>query len=191
MDLAICQHIKLGGGGRCGSPAMRGQDYCYFHAGAHRAIPSLNLWPNRKDAHYSGSERIPSIRSAQAQLTGSNAAHQDVPWQRCKLTGEALELQVALSRFLQGIWQGRLNLRQAKIIMAALQRAMADLRDRTATERSAATSNQLRLPNPGGYRAFKGEWPGVPTIPAFGMSTLGRRSASATRAVTSNRQRLQ
>ena len=48
MGLAICQHVKLGGRRRCGSPAMRGQDYCYFHAGGHRAIPSVNLHPNNR-----------------------------------------------------------------------------------------------------------------------------------------------
>ena len=135
MALPVCQHMKLGGAGRCGSPAMRGQDYCYFHAPAHRAIPSVNLNPRNRKAS--------SLRQAPDGLL--DADHQNVPWQRCRLTGRALELQTALSRFVQGISQGLLNVRQGKIIIAALQQAMGNRRDRPATADPAVTSNQLRL----------------------------------------------
>ncbi len=145
MGLAICQRIKLGGGGRCGSPALRGQDYCYFHAGAHRTIPSVNLHPNnRRDG---GSRRA----------NFEDAAHQDAAWQRCKLSGEALAIQKGLSRLVQGIAQGSLSVRQAKIILVALQRAFLSLRAGTATGDSAVTSNQIRLPIPGGSRAATSE----------------------------------
>jgi hypothetical protein len=30
MHIPTCQHIKSDGG-RCGSPSLRGQPYCYFH----------------------------------------------------------------------------------------------------------------------------------------------------------------
>ena len=42
MRLSLCEHLKIGGG-RCGSPAMRGQRYCYYHAGAHRELPPADL----------------------------------------------------------------------------------------------------------------------------------------------------
>jgi len=138
MDLEICQHMKLGGAGRCGSPAMRGQDYCYFHVGAHRAIPSVNLWPNRKE---------------QTQGRLSDEADQNLVWPRGQLTGEALAIQLGLSRLVQGLMQKLLSVRQAKIILAALHQAAANRRDGTATEDSPVTSNQPRLPIPSGGRA--------------------------------------
>jgi hypothetical protein len=148
MIPATCQHIKLDDGGRCGSPAMRGQDYCYFHAGAHRAIPSVNLAPsNRRD---SGSRRTPSPKAA---------AQEEAAWKRCKLSGDALAIQRGLSRLAQEIMRGSLNVRQAKIILLALQRAFISLRDGTATGDSAVTSNQLQLPIPGGSRAATNRGP--------------------------------
>ena len=121
MSLTICEHVKLGGG-RCGSPAMRGQHYCYFHAPGHRVIPSLNL------------PGLESGRGTRIPRRGQARPSDPVPWQRCKLQGEALELQIALSRFIQGVARGVLNVRQAKIILKALQGAMANLRDGTATD---------------------------------------------------------
>jgi len=122
-------------GGRCGSPALRGQDYCYFHAGAHRTIPSVNLWPGSSEDRPAESDR------------------QGVSWRRYGLTGDAFAIQLGFSRLVCGISQGLLNVRQGKIILAALHRAMADVRNRAATGDSAVTSNQLQLPTSGGRRA--------------------------------------
>jgi hypothetical protein len=124
MDLAVCRHNKTGGG-RCGSPAMRGQDYCYFHAGSHRAIPTVNLWPKPKAHSRLGEYRA---NAGKDQDGPSDATHHDVPWPRCKLTGDALAIQIGLSHVVQGITQGLLNVRQAKIFLAALHRAAANLR---------------------------------------------------------------
>ena len=146
MDLAICQHIKMGGGERCGSPAMRGQRYCYFHAGAHRTIPSVNLWPTSKAG---------TLRQSLGRL--SDADHHNVPWQRCKFPGEAADIQLGFARLIQGVTQGLLNVRQAKIILAALHRAVADQRTGTATGDSAVTSNELQLPTPVGCGSFTSE----------------------------------
>lgn len=144
MGLVICEHVKVGGG-RCGSPALRGQHYCYFHAPAHGAIPSVNL------SELASYQRARTPRPAQRSL--STSADQSVSWQRCRLSGDALAIQMGLSRLVQGICQGLLNARQAKILLAALTRAAADLRNGTATRDSAVTSNQLQLPIPGGSRA--------------------------------------
>lgn len=143
MNLAICRHVKLAGGGRCGSPALRGQNYCYFHAPAHRLIPSVNLWPCPKAG---------TLRQAGGKL--SQPARQHRPWARCKLKGDALAIQVGLSGLVQGITQGSLNVRQAKLLLNALQRAAADLRAGSATGASAVTSNELQLPISGSCGAF-------------------------------------
>ena len=42
MRISICEHVKMGGG-RCGSPAMRGLRYCYYHRGAHSELPPAEL----------------------------------------------------------------------------------------------------------------------------------------------------
>ncbi|MGD0929293.1 MAG: hypothetical protein ABR902_01455 [Candidatus Korobacteraceae bacterium] len=131
MDLAICRHLKLGGG-RCGSPAMRGQDYCYFHAGAHRTIPAVDLWPDPKAR---------CLRQAHGRL--SDATQQKIPSLDYELSGEATAIQRGFMRLIQGITQGLLNARQAKLMLAALQRAAANCRDNTATGDSAVTSNEL------------------------------------------------
>ena len=128
MHVPTCRHIKLGAG-RCGSPALRGQDYCYFHAGAHRAIPSVNL---------------PGLPPESETRIWGTARH-DLP-------PETAAIQRGLSRLIQGLWQGSLNARQAKIILVALQDAAAGFRQRTATGDSAVTSNQVRLPIPDGRR---------------------------------------
>jgi hypothetical protein len=167
MELAICRHMKLGGG-RCGSPAMRGQNYCYFHAGAHRSIPSVNLWPAPKPH---------TLRRPQAGLP--NGARYDLPWQRCTLTGDALAIQVGLSSVAQGVMQGLLNVRQAKIFLSALHQAAARLRDHTATRDSAVTSNRVDRGLHWGRRSA----PGLRDLgwlePAFTSLFWGLESVSA------------
>jgi len=149
MDLAICRHLKLDGR-RCGSPALRGQHYCYFHAPAHRAIPSVNLWPKLK-------VRTPSASPSQTQRRISHVAHPYDPCQNCRLTGDALAIQVGLSGVVQGLTQGVLSVRQAKLLLKALHRAMANLGDGTATGDSPVTSNEVQLPISDGCGAVTSE----------------------------------
>ena len=165
MDVAICQHIKVGRG-RCGSPALRGEHYCYFHAGAHRVIPSVNLWPRLRQAMSKANS--PPFDSAQDKLRhrghgiscreslcddASRLAcvdrrgegpygTQDVAW-GTELPGEAAAIQCGFTRLIWGIMQGLLNVRQAKLILSALHKAAADERARTATGDSAVASNEL------------------------------------------------
>lgn len=145
MDLAICRHIKLGGG-RCGSPALRGQHFCYFHAGAHRTIPSVNLHPNNHKDSACWGPRLP----------WPHPKPRDPGYPRNE-PEEAAAIQIGFTRLIHGLTEGLLNVRQAKLMLAALHRAAANFRDRTATEDSAVTSNQLRLPSPGGCRAATSE----------------------------------
>ncbi len=166
MDIALCEHLKLGGGGRCGSPALRGQHYCYFHASTHRTVPSVNLHPNNGKGGAGWGPRLPwptpkaqthSATSRQAPGRLSDPGRENASWRRCGLMGEALAIQVGLSRLVQGIAQGLLNRRQAKLLLTALHRAIAGLRSGSATGDYAVTSNQLQLPIPGDGSGFTSE----------------------------------
>jgi len=161
MYVAICEHIKLGGG-RCGSPALRGEHFCYFHAGAHRAIPSLNLWPSTKAPR----RLLPAIVSPRKHrehgishhealchdtsrlafvdhgLGEDSCGSQHQP-QRTDWNEKAAAIQLGFTRLIWGITQGLLNVRQGKLILGALHKAAAEDRERTATGASAVASNEL------------------------------------------------
>jgi hypothetical protein len=138
MGLTICRHIKLDGA-RCGSPALCGQHYCYFHAGAHRTIPSVNLWRN------------PKRQALEIQYRNDPLS--------LGLANQALDIQLGYTRVVQGLWLGLLNVRQARLFLNELHEA-AGLRDCIATGDSAVTSNRQRPPIPGGCRAATSESPG-------------------------------
>ncbi len=173
MDLAICRHIKLGGG-RCGLPAMRGQHYCYFHAGSHRSIPSVNLWPNnRPSTSPSAGWRMVDGESWIVNRGWRFALHD--PPSTIDDGGDAGAIQLGFTRLIRGLMQGLLNRRQARIILSALHRAAAELRHGTATGDFPVTSNQLRLPIPSGGRALAGcdgatKSPTAATLSTIGMS---------------------
>lgn len=143
MAVATCQHIKPGGA-RCGSPALRGQDYCYFHIGAHRTIPSVNLWPTGE---------LPSRNNPQSL----DAVDQNLSRQRYEPPNEAVAIQIGFARLIRGVTQGLLNARQAKLILSALHKAAADRRNGTATGSFAVTSNELGSPISTGSRASSSE----------------------------------
>jgi len=65
---------------------------------------------------------------------------------------QAAAIQVGFSRLIEGVTHGLLSVRQAKIILTALHQAVANLKDRTAIEDFAVTSNELRIPVPSGCR---------------------------------------
>lgn len=119
MTLVICHHIKMSGG-RCGSPALRGQRYCYFHAPSHSTIPTLDLWPD---------EHTPANLVLHRRMGNEGAA-----------------IQQGLSRVFRALMEDRVNVRQARPILKALCQASDDWRRRTATGNSAVTSNQLPSP---------------------------------------------
>jgi hypothetical protein len=132
VTLATCQHIKMGGG-RCGSPAPRGEHYCYFHAGAYRTIPTVELWPEEKPA-------------CMPQVQSRSAGNRRTPSQRARVYAEGDAIQQGLLRAVRALMEDRINLRQGRIILKALCEASNDWRRRVATAGSAVTSNQLRSP---------------------------------------------
>lgn len=168
MKLAICEHVKLRGG-RCGSPALRGQHYCYFHVGAHRIIPSVTL------PRLASDPRPQFIRIADPGMFGES--NPGVPGLRSHLSAEAVAIQHGYTRLIAGVFYGLLNARQGKLFLKALNKA-ARLQPGIATEESAVTSNQLQLPIPGGRQAATSQGPQqAPLAPALGKverQLLGR-----------------
>ena len=130
MTFVICRHTKMDGA-RCGSPAMRGQHYCYFHAPSHRTIPALNLWPE---------EESRPVVSAKTRR-GSAGEPASSPRQ---IADERAALHNGLLRVVRALMEDRVNVRQGWLLLKPLCEASADWRRRAATGSSAVTSNQLR-----------------------------------------------
>ncbi len=118
------------GGGRCGSPALRGEHYCYFHAGAYRTIPIVGLWPEEKPRF--------NVK-AQSRAAG----RRNSPSQRARVAAEGKAIQQGLLRAVRALMEDRINLRQGKIILKTLCEASTDWRRRVATADSAVTSNRV------------------------------------------------
>jgi hypothetical protein len=106
MNLPLCEHIKLGGG-RCGSPALRDQKYCHYHAATHRAIPNMNvflkLWDCDPQQEPYGKYQFPYLEDFEA-------------------------IQIGFTQFIHAVSQGLLNAKEGALILGALQGASRNLR---------------------------------------------------------------
>jgi len=105
MVTAQCLHIKTNGTG-CGSPALRGRDWCYFHAnlhGCHRAI-----------------RRLPS---------GSAPTH------LCNLPPleDRESIQLSISAVFASLAAGQIDARQAHALFYGLQLAAANVQHTNLT----------------------------------------------------------
>ena len=66
-----CRHVKPNGL-RCGSPALRGALYCYFHAKLHSVRLDLPVPENRAAIRKSVARVLEALRSSRI---GANSAH--------------------------------------------------------------------------------------------------------------------
>jgi hypothetical protein len=135
-----CEHIKSNGE-FCGSPSLRGRNYCYFHLThigrrlrAERQVQQAQVSVQRQDAN-------PSASSGQAPSASSGQAlgHEPVP-EPAKPgdAGAALELppledvnsiQIALMQVIDAILHNRLDSKRAGLVLYALQTASSNLRN--------------------------------------------------------------
>jgi hypothetical protein len=95
-DPPLCNHIKANGV-ICGSPALRGRDYCYFH----------HLW---------------RTRPARQSLRPWNPRIGKLP-----LLEDANAVQLALQQVLNAILHKRIDLPRARLLLYGLQTASANV----------------------------------------------------------------
>ena len=129
MSVPICHHLKEDGV-YCGSPALKGRDYCYFH---------LNLRGRR-------------LKSARARRRGDNPPL-DLPFPE-----DMHAVQVSLAEILWAIAEHRIDRKDAGIMLYALQLASTNLNQtpRWQGERNAVENTRpLRaLSDPGFEQRF-------------------------------------
>ncbi len=129
MSLPICEHIKPGGT-QCGSPSVRGEKYCHYHAGAHRLIPPTNLFVLLWNP---GHEKDPCCQYEFPQLEDGAA------------------IQVGFMQLIHAVAQQRIDDRRAKMILSALHGAAANLRQMNAAlapaEEPAEASQERGAPS--------------------------------------------
>jgi len=106
MSLAICQHVKPGGEA-CGSPALRDHNYCYYHVGLRKAVPTTTMFvranPYRKDSDPYAIFDLPFLEDAAA-------------------------IQIGFMQLIQAVAGEEIDVRRAKLILSALHGAAANLR---------------------------------------------------------------
>lgn len=108
-----CEHVKVNGE-FCGSPALRGRNYCYFH---------LNFIGRRMRA-----ER------AQFRATAFGVSPLQLP-----PLEDANSIQMALTLVIDAILDARINERRAGLVLYALQTASANLARTELSHASKAT----------------------------------------------------
>ena len=130
MPTEICRHIRTNGG-RCGSPALRGRAFCYFHinltqrhtgvasGSAADAIPTV-LHPLNPAAD--NSQREPHLA---ASLPRGPLALDLPPLE------DRESIQLALSLLLAAMAQNRIDPKRAGTMLYALQVASANARGLT------------------------------------------------------------
>ena len=136
-----CEHIKSNGE-FCGSPALRGRNYCYFHLThigrrlrAERQFQQAQVSVQTQDATPSASSgQAPSASSGQAPSASSGQAlghEQTAEAQVAALELPPLEdansIQIALMQVIDAILHNRLDSKRAGLVLYALQTASSNL----------------------------------------------------------------
>jgi hypothetical protein len=104
----LCSHI-FADAHPCGSPALRGEAFCFYHHPAHTRVPTRA----QRRAHIH--TRRAAIRAAREPFT------LPVPATRA-------ELQRSLCEILRGIPRSQIDHRHAEVLASALQLAARSLR---------------------------------------------------------------
>jgi hypothetical protein len=120
--LAMCEHIKPSGV-RCGSPALRDHEFCYYHAKVRKTVPKNNLFVFLNNP---GKENDPSYAFEFPYLE------------------DAAAVQIGFMQFIYGVSQRRIEEWRARMILSALHGAAANVRqmDREAELAAKADPGQ-------------------------------------------------
>ncbi len=106
MDLPICEHIKPSGA-RCGSPALHGHQYCYYHVGLRKAVPTTTLF----------------VQANPYRNLDDPYAIFNLPYLE-----DAAAIQIGFMQLIHGVAEDRLDRWHARAILSALHGAAANLR---------------------------------------------------------------
>ena len=107
MPFQICEHIKPGGT-RCGSPAVHGGKFCFYHRGMREALPMTTMFVQEN----------PNVAPGDTPVSCF-----DMPFLE-----DAASIQIAFMQLIHGVAHFRLQPRRAQIILSALHGAAANLR---------------------------------------------------------------
>ena len=120
----ICEHI-LPGGRRCGSPAVRGDDFCFYHRNVHRRVPEVNFMMYLTDPQ---PERNPNYQYAMPYIEDPES------------------LQMAFTQFLHSVTEQHLSTDRAWLVLSALHGTARNLRllERAAARREKISSRKKR-----------------------------------------------
>ena len=121
-----CEHIKSNGE-FCGSPALRGRNYCYFHLThigrrlrAERQFQQSQVGVQEKDANPTTSSGQ-ALGHQPASLGDAGAALELPPLE------DANSIQIALMQVIDAILHNRLDSKRAGLVLYALQTASSNL----------------------------------------------------------------
>lgn len=107
MSYPICEHVKTSGK-RCGSPALSGETFCYYHKRLEEALPAARNM-------YFAYNRM-ATRGEDAMIGFHTPELED-----------AAGIQIGYMQTLYGIANGHLDCRRAKLMLSALHGAAANL----------------------------------------------------------------
>ncbi len=107
MTLQICEQIKPGGT-RCGSPAVRGTQHCYYHNNLRRCMPMTTMFVEQNPNPAPGEYPVAVF---------------DLP-----LLEDPASIQIGFMQLIHGVAHHRLEPRRARLILSALHGAASNLR---------------------------------------------------------------
>jgi hypothetical protein len=120
-----CEHVKSNGE-FCGSPALRGRNYCYFHLTHIGRRLRAERQFQQSQVSVQGPDANPSASSGQA-LGHQQAAEAQVAALELPPLEDANSIQIALMQVIDAILHNRLDNKRAGLVLYALQTASSNL----------------------------------------------------------------
>jgi hypothetical protein len=121
MPYPLCQHIMISGAS-CGSPAVKGQPYCYHHHSLRRLLPKRFVaWDSFTNDNFHGTRFIPM-----------------------PLLEDAISVQTAYMQIIHGVLSDQMQMPHARIALAAVRAAARNL-PWVKAERAAMAGEQSEL----------------------------------------------
>jgi hypothetical protein len=136
----ICEHI-LAGGRQCGSPALRGEHFCFYHHNVQRRVPQVNFMMYLTDPQ---PERNPNYRYEMPYIEDPES------------------LQMAFTQFLHAVTEQHVSTERGWLLLSTLHGAARNLRlleRATARREKIARAKQRRARKTAGLPVIGGGFP--------------------------------